>query len=107
MIILIGAAISLAVFLILFWFFSNHSMQPLQALEAASQSSKSFTISSKDIETISGDDLLSTQLDLARAYLETDRKNLAKNILNNVLQQGSEEQRREARRLLGDLHAVV
>src|SRR5579863_8564978 len=99
MIILMGLAVSLAVFLVSFWFFSNPRRSSLERPEAALQAQKSFTISSKDIETISGDNLLSTQLDLARAYLEKDRKKLAKNILHNVLQQGSEEQRQEAQRL--------
>src|SRR5580692_8604577 len=107
MIILIGLGISLAVFLVLFWFFSNPGKHPLAAEEEARQSSKTFTISSKDIETISGDNVLATQLDLARAYLETERKNLAKSILNNVLQHGSEEQRQEAKRLLGSLPTVA
>lgn len=100
MIIAIGLAVSVAVFLISFWFFSNSSVHPLKTAEGTAHASKNFTISSKDIETISGDNLLSTQLDLARAYLETDRKNLAKNILSNVAQQGNEDQRQEAQRLL-------
>lgn len=106
MIIVIGLFVSVAVFLVSFWFFSNSGPHPLRS-EEINATSKTFTISSKDIETISGDNLLSTQLDLARAYLETDRKNLAKNILNNVLQQGSVEQRQEAERLLGRSNAVV
>lgn len=106
MIILIGFASSLLVFLVLFWFFSNVAVHPLKAGIAGKEPPKVFTISSKDIETISGDNVLSTQLDLARAYIETDRKNLAKSILNNVMQNGSEEQRQEAKRLLGNLQMV-
>jgi FimV-like protein len=107
MIILIGFGVSLAVFLVMFWFFTNPGKHPLAAADEAKHAPKTFTISSKDIETISGDNVLTTQLDLARAYLETERKNLAKSILNNVLQHGSEEQRQEAQRMLGDLQTAT
>lgn len=107
MIILIGLGFSLAVFLVLFWFFSSAGGASVKTAAEAGQSHKTFTISSKDIETISGDNLLSTQLDLARAYIETERKNLAKSILNNVMQHGSDEQKQEAKRLLGSLQTVA
>ncbi len=104
MILLVGFSVSLLVFFIFFWLFSNtnRSLQKQQAavLQASAAQAKSFTISSKDIETIAGDDILTTQLDLARAYIETDRKNLAKNILNNVLLHGTTEQKRDAKRLM-------
>jgi len=107
MILIIGAIISLLVFLILFWFYSSaehaHKKKLAEQTQAAS---KHFTISSKDIETIAGEDVITTQLDLARAYIETDRKSLAKNILNNVLKQGNAEQREEAKRLLLNLQVV-
>ena len=108
MIILLGLGSSLLVFLILFWFFSNtksNSLLPALEHEKNVHSNK-FTISSKDIETIAGEDVLTTQLDLARAYIETERKNLAKSILSHVVQQGSGEQKEEAKRLLESLHRV-
>jgi FimV-like protein len=49
---------------------------------------------------IAGDDIISTQLDLARAYLETGSAILAKTILKAVVKQGSATQREEAKRLL-------
>lgn len=49
---------------------------------------------------IAGDDVISTQLDLARAYLETGSAILAKTILKAVVKQGSATQREEAKRLL-------
>ena len=55
---------------------------------------------SNDLSSIAGDDVLSTQLDLARAYLETNNKHLAKPILRLVLEQGSKTQITEARMLL-------
>jgi FimV-like protein len=107
MIILVGFGVSLLVFFVLFWFFSNtkHTLQEQEAaaIQASAMHAKNFTISSKDIETIAGDDVLTTQLDLARAYIETERKALAKNILNNVILQGSLEQQAEARGLMEKL----
>lgn len=101
MIILIGIGASIFVFLVSFWFFSRVESSPKKRSATGLQASvKSFAISSKDIENISGDDVLTTQLDLARAYIETDRKGLAKNILNNVLLHGSLDQRSEAQQLM-------
>jgi FimV-like protein len=54
-----------------------------------------------DFSAIAGDDLIATQLDLARAYIETNNKPLAKKILNDVIHQGSRSQKQEARILLG------
>ena len=62
---------------------------------------KNITITSNDISAIAGDDVLSTQLDLARAYIETGRKQLAKKILEHVANQGTDAQQNEARTLLG------
>lgn len=53
-----------------------------------------------DVTAIAGDDVITTQLDLAKAYIETDRKHLAKNILETVVKQGSRVQQEEAQRLL-------
>lgn len=57
-------------------------------------------ISAEDFDAIAGDDVLATQLDLARAYLETDRQQLAKEILLLVMNEGSSIQRQEAQQLL-------
>lgn len=54
-----------------------------------------------DISSIAGDDVISTQLDLARAYIETNNKHIAKKILKLVMNQGSKAQKEEARTLLG------
>jgi FimV-like protein len=58
-------------------------------------------ITSHDINAIAGDDVLSTQLDLARAYIETGKLQLAKKILMYVIEKGSSSQQQEARHLLG------
>jgi FimV-like protein len=103
MVLLIGLVTSILIFLIITLFFSkpeNNSHKKSKSPGHAAMAANTFTISSKDIETIAGDDIMLTQLDLARAYIETGRKNLARNILNNVVQNGSSELQREARSLL-------
>lgn len=55
---------------------------------------------SHHLSSIAGDDIITTQLDLARAYLETDRKKLATEILEYVMQQGNPSQQREAQQLM-------
>ena len=55
---------------------------------------------SPDFSAFAGDNLISTQLDLARAYVETGKKILAKKILQDVLQQGNPIQKQEAQQLL-------
>lgn len=52
------------------------------------------------LSAIAGDDIITTQLDLARAYLETGRKQLAKEILEYVMQQGNNKQQQEAQQLM-------
>lgn len=54
-----------------------------------------------DISAIAGDDFITTQLDLAKAYIETGRHHLARKILEHVVEQGSDTQRKEAQTLLG------
>ena len=54
-----------------------------------------------DFASIAGDDIIATQLDLARAYIETNNKETAKKILKAVIYQGNKSQKDEARTLLG------
>lgn len=54
----------------------------------------------QEMSAIAGDDVMATQLDLARAYLETGSDKLAKTILKTVAKAGSPAQRLEAKRLL-------
>jgi FimV-like protein len=56
--------------------------------------------SDTDINTIAGGDKVATQLDLARAYVEMDKKKMAKPILDSVLKNGNAQQKTIARRLL-------
>ena len=57
----------------------------------------------QDIEAIAGDDLFSTQLDLARAFIESDKKQFAKKILESIMEDGNPSQQQEARVLIGQL----
>ena len=57
----------------------------------------------KDLTAIAGDDVFATQLDLARAYIETGSGKLARAILQRVLKQGGKADQQEAQRLLSTL----
>jgi FimV-like protein len=71
---------------------------------AATPAKIPYTIaSSKDITAIAGDDVIATQLDLAKAYIEMDQKNLAKRILNDTLKYGNTAQKNAARQLIETL----
>jgi FimV-like protein len=57
----------------------------------------------KDIDAIAGDDVISTQLDLAKAYIEMNQKKIAKEMLNTIIKMGSSHQKSEARLLIQTL----
>src|SRR5688572_26017329 len=57
----------------------------------------------QDLTAIAGDDLVSTQLDLARAYIETNQKQQALMILEMIIMQGSVTQQEEAKELMNFL----
>jgi len=56
-----------------------------------------------DSDTISSGDETSTKLDLARAYVDMGDNEMARNLLTEVLLQGSDAQKVEAQKLLGRL----
>src|SRR5690606_34880802 len=62
-----------------------------------------FVVTSSDISAIAGDDVMATQLDLARAYVETGRYALAKKILDHVREHGNHVQQQEADHLLNTI----
>ena len=70
-----------------------------QTLDANSVPNK-LVVTSSDISAIAGDDVMATQLDLARAYVETGRHLLAKKILDHVREHGNRFQQDEAHELL-------
>lgn len=53
-----------------------------------------------DMDAIAGEDKIATQLDLARAYIETGKVKSAKQILQAVLAQGNKVEQQEAQYLL-------
>lgn len=64
---------------------------------------ESMDFSPKDIATISGDDSMDTQLDLANAYIEIDKLADAKDLLKTVIEDGNKEQRQQAQEMLKKL----
>jgi len=56
-----------------------------------------------DLDFLSGTDESETKLDLARAYIDMDDKDGAREILSEVLEEGSDEQRKEATKLMDSL----
>ncbi|HTM63690.1 MAG TPA: FimV/HubP family polar landmark protein [Gammaproteobacteria bacterium] len=56
-----------------------------------------------DVSAISGEDPIATQLDLAKAYIESDKGQLAKIILTAVIRSGNSAYKDEAQRLLSSI----
>lgn len=82
----------------------NPKNHPKMAEKTKSFTNKhDFFINAQDIRAIAGDDVIVTQLDLARAYIELDKRKLAKQILENVIQQGNHQQQLTAQQLLINL----
>ena len=54
-------------------------------------------------EDLSTEDVVATKLDLAIAYVEVSDKENAKTILNEVLEEGDESQRKQAKKLLDQI----
>jgi FimV-like protein len=71
-------------------------LQKIRAVE-------SHLFKNSDIEMFAGDDVVTTQLDLARAYIEMGKSKLAKTILLNVSKQGKPDQKSKAKELISTL----
>jgi FimV-like protein len=56
-------------------------------------------VTHQHIDAIAGDDVMTTQLDLARAYIEMGERDLAKEILAQVSTEGNPVQQRQAQQL--------
>lgn len=56
-----------------------------------------------EFDFLSGNDEASTKLDLARAYIEMDDKDGARDILEEVAHEGTDEQKRQAKELMDQL----
>ena len=60
-------------------------------------------LTNKQVDVIAGENPIATKLDLARAYIEMGKKNLAKSILLNVQKQGTDLQKQQAKKLFETL----
>lgn len=67
------------------------------------QEPKLFQSPPEELNSIAGDDVVATQLDLARAYIEMNEKNMAKKILDHVIKEGTPEQKNVAVKLTSSL----
>lgn len=74
-------------------------------LQNAKEEHPTVTPSKNTVEVgdFAGEDEITTQLDLARAYIETGKEHLAKTILHSVITQGNVTQQEEAQQLLSVL----
>lgn len=63
-------------------------------------------LTSSDIQAIAGGDVMITQLDLARAFIEMEKKSLAREILNDVKAKGTVAQQQEAQQLIAELSNI-
>lgn len=79
----------------------KRAQKPAELHQALRQTLNTSTLDAHHdhIEAIAGDDVIATQLDLARAYIETGKKQSAKNILDHVIAKGSMAQQNEAQLL--------
>jgi len=93
--------LSISVFSIILFFVGIFWIYKIFIKSSASEKKELSTI--QDLSTIAGDDILATQLDLARAYMETGKEILAKKILQQVIKQGSPFQKNEAHQLLSSI----
>lgn len=73
------------------------------ATQKSTMGQSAHIITSQDIRAIAGEDMISTQLDLARAYIEIGKKQLAKKILDHAIKQGNLSQRQQAHQLMKNI----
>jgi FimV-like protein len=96
---IMGASVFLALFLTLRLIKSRRKQ--IAANRATTYASP--TLSHSDMAMLAGDDVISTQFDLARAYIEMGKSHLAKSILFHISKSGSAEQKQEAKKLIQTL----
>jgi FimV-like protein len=93
--------LAIVILISLFFFKKQKPIQPASLPKEQDTVSKVPTIiTSQDIRAIAGDNVLTTQLDLARAYIEIGKKKLAKKILEHVIENGNLGQRQAAQKLM-------
>jgi FimV-like protein len=103
MFIAIGLSCASIFFLGLFLIFKKSSRDAVSTIINAHNENYEDDLLDSDLSAIAGDDLPSTQLDLARAFIEADKKQLAQKILENIINDGNPSHQEEARLLLGQI----
>ncbi|HVF34276.1 MAG TPA: FimV/HubP family polar landmark protein [Candidatus Saccharimonadia bacterium] len=83
---------------------ADHRTQQMPALDFSSlDTSRASPPTAEPAPFDAGDDSVGTKLDLARAYLDMGDPEGARSMLQEVLSEGSEVQKTEAKRLLADI----
>jgi pilus assembly protein FimV len=80
---------------------SGDDVDPLQQL--ADSLDSDAELDEDEFDFLSGSDEISTKLDLARAYIEMEDKEGARDILDEVVQEGNDEQKSQAEALISQL----
>lgn len=81
----------------------KHSMRAATAQRKVKIDRAVLPDAANDVTDIAGEDPMATQLDLARAYIETGKKQFAKIILAAVIREGNAAHQEEAQRLLSSI----
>lgn len=81
--------------------FEEQQDDPVQQLADSLESDA--VLDEDEFDFLSGSDEVSTKLDLARAYIEMDDKEGARDILEEVVQEGNDEQKNQAQDLMTQL----
>lgn len=100
------AAMLLATVLLLKWIRTKRNQLTKTSenpIATVSPVKNTYALSSADIKMVAGEDVITTQLDLARAYIELGKKHLAKSILHHVTKSGKPDQQQEAEKLMSTL----
>lgn len=82
---------------------SNKKSNCENELNEKHEKESKIIITSQDIRAIAGEDVMHTQLDLAKAYIELGKNKLAKKILQHVLQNGNTDHKKAAEQLIANL----
>ncbi len=91
----------LALLLLLRMLRTQHKQRSIAKAYKPTPEAQFFT--SVQMNSIAGENPISTKLDLARAYIEMDKKHLAKSILLSVQKQGTDQQKKQAKKLFETL----
>ncbi len=76
---------------------------PARAEPASAPARAPFPVKPTDDEFFAAEDAIGTKLDLAKAYLDMGDPEGARSMLEEVLNEGNDEQKKEARKLIADI----